>query len=179
MDSNYSDTETQESMIFTKTPETPPSRILKNNNDILINTPKCRTKNAFKMKIPLPVSPPMSPFLNDLQDGKLLENVPPDKNLPSDKNKLSPIFCSSQKTSDIFSSKVQGTKYSTTKVDGRTSENQKQMIGVNEKHISNNTSIIKSNNDKSLKKLDEGRIPFSSLSNKVSNNFKNDSTSLP
>ena len=97
------------------------------------------------MKIPLPLSPPISPFLNDLQGGKLVENIPPDKNFPPKKNNISPILYNPQSTSDDFSSKVQGTKFLTTEVDGRTSENQKQSFVEKDIQCSNNTSIIKRN----------------------------------
>ena len=58
-------------------------------------------------------------------------------------------------------------------MDGRTSENQKQMDAENEKLTSNNTSIIDSSKVKSMTKLHEKRVPFSPLSNKISVELKN------
>ena len=127
------------------------------------------------MKIPLPDSPLISPFLEVPQKRKLIDNLPPEKTFPPDKNKnnLSPIFNGPRKISEIFSPEVQGTKYSTTKVDGRTSENRKQMDAENEKRTSNNTSIIDSSKVKTMTTLKEKRVPFSPLSNKISFELKN------
>ena len=127
------------------TPQTSLDPILKNAKEILIHTPKCKNKNSFKLKIPLPISPLTSPFLNIIQNGKLTENLPPDKNSRPNKNSLSPIFYNPQVICDNSSSKVQGTKFVTTKVDGRTSEKENEMVVEKETQCSNNTSIINHN----------------------------------
>ena len=78
-DSDYSEIETQESLISFNTPETPSYPVLANNDDLLIHTPNSRNKKIFKMKIPLPDSPTISPFLVLSQTEKLIENLPPQK----------------------------------------------------------------------------------------------------
>ena len=158
-DSNHSELETQESMIDIKTPHTPPYPILQNTKEILIQTPKCKNKNTFKMKIPLPISPLTSPFLNDLQNGKLTENLPPDKDSLPKKNNLSPIFYNPRTATDNFSSKVQGTKFLTTNVDDRTSEKQNERFFEKETQCSNNTNIINHNILKKNDDNDKAKFP--------------------
>ena len=89
--------------------------------------------------------------MKDLQDGVQVENLPPDK-----KKSLSPILCNKRIVSETKVSNVQGIINTTTKVDSRTIEKQKQILVDHKLEITKDTSISifeKQNNDKVKEKF--------------------------